>query len=973
MIRKLAVALSILGALNAGLVHALGLGEADVQSALNQPLQAEIELVNVNGLEPNEILPGLATREEFLRAGVDRVYFLSDIRFKVTPDENGNLVVVLTTTKPVREPFLNFLVEVIWPSGRLLREYALLLDPPVFTEEKAQPVSAPALTQSRGDVVSMPAPAPSPRATSVAVANPALDQAGERYGPTTSNDTLWDIALKARPDRSVSPQQVMLAIQDLNPGAFIDDNINKMKTGQILRLPSKDQIQQRSTAQAINEVIAQNEALLSPRERSISSAFRPESKPVQSAPQRGGDELKLVVAEEGSQGTDSAGSGQAVAGSGSADDAEAEKQLALTLEKLDKATIENNELSSRVGDLEEQLETLQRLLTLKNDQLASVQEQMRASQMEAEAQADMNALSGQDVAADQDMADTASADTSAEPVQPEETADMAGMAGQGDESSEGAESAESTDQAGEEVAEASDKGEAKSPAAVEQAKPEPVRTAMPEQGNWFDMIMNNSLYQALVGLGVIVLLVILWLVSRNNAKKEQEYYQQQTDEGADEAFAEGDNEDVFGSDSDESDFEHDEDDQEGYGESDAEDVEEETAEEEDVIAEADVYVAYGRLDQAAKILEEAISSNPVRTDYRLKLLEVYKESNDQEAFNKQFSELEAIQDHSAIEAATRIRNEMLDQELASLDDREQELDEVASADAGVSEEDLEQQESAIETEEQALDTELDNSFSFDSVEEQTDEEDEELDVDLTSEELDLDVDIDLDLDEVESVLSEKSDDSGDKGPLEYDMPDKSETLGATEPEDLDTDGEAGIDDSVLEEAESALDESLSDDETDLLEDELDVELDDIELNESLDQESEIDLPDDLSIPDELTELDEDETAAESADVPSDEASEAETPASISADAEDAVVSDDILDEAVEALGDPDDLDADLGEADDFDFLEGTDEASTKLDLARAYIDMGDVDGARDILEEVEKEGSAEQQAEAKDLLQSIEK
>ncbi|WP_369820516.1 FimV family protein, partial [Oleiphilus sp. HI0061] len=131
MIRKLAFALSLLGVLIAESVFALGIGEATVTSALNQPLKAEIELVNSGDFSAEEILPGLATREEFLKANVDRVYFLSDLRFKVETNADGKLVVVLTTNKPVREPFLNFLVEVIWPSGRLLREYALLIDPPL--------------------------------------------------------------------------------------------------------------------------------------------------------------------------------------------------------------------------------------------------------------------------------------------------------------------------------------------------------------------------------------------------------------------------------------------------------------------------------------------------------------------------------------------------------------------------------------------------------------------------------------------------------------------------------------------------------------------------------------------------------------------------------------------------------------------------------------------------------------------------
>ena len=113
MIRKLAIALTIVSASYASVVQALGLGEAEVSSSLNQPLVAEIDLLSTGGLTDAEILPGLATREEFLKAGIDRVYFLSDIRFEVKPSDNGEPKIVLTTKKPVREPFLNFLVEVI--------------------------------------------------------------------------------------------------------------------------------------------------------------------------------------------------------------------------------------------------------------------------------------------------------------------------------------------------------------------------------------------------------------------------------------------------------------------------------------------------------------------------------------------------------------------------------------------------------------------------------------------------------------------------------------------------------------------------------------------------------------------------------------------------------------------------------------------------------------------------------------------
>src|SRR5690554_1805099 len=109
---------------------ALGLGELKLESALSQPLKAEIELVDTKGLTKWEIKPTLASQEDFERAGVDRVYFLTKIDFKVEGDR-----IVLTTREAINEPFLNFLVEVNWPAGRVLREYTVLLDPPTYSEE----------------------------------------------------------------------------------------------------------------------------------------------------------------------------------------------------------------------------------------------------------------------------------------------------------------------------------------------------------------------------------------------------------------------------------------------------------------------------------------------------------------------------------------------------------------------------------------------------------------------------------------------------------------------------------------------------------------------------------------------------------------------------------------------------------------------------------------------------------------------
>ncbi|MDP4598626.1 MAG: peptigoglycan-binding protein LysM, partial [Pseudomonadales bacterium] len=113
----------------------LGLGKLDLQSALNQQFVAEIELTNSTGLAVEEILPNLASQLDFDRVGIERTYELMDLRFKVVDLDADRKIIRVTSTRPVTEPFLNFLVEVLWPNGRILREYTVLLDPPIFTGE----------------------------------------------------------------------------------------------------------------------------------------------------------------------------------------------------------------------------------------------------------------------------------------------------------------------------------------------------------------------------------------------------------------------------------------------------------------------------------------------------------------------------------------------------------------------------------------------------------------------------------------------------------------------------------------------------------------------------------------------------------------------------------------------------------------------------------------------------------------------
>ena len=130
-VRKLVLAIAAATSLSSGMAQALGLGEISLQSALNQPLNADIQLMETRDLDKTEIIPRLASAEDFSKAGVERSYFLSDLKFTPVILPNGKSMIHVTSSKPVREPYLNFLVEVIWPSGRVLREYTLLLDPPL--------------------------------------------------------------------------------------------------------------------------------------------------------------------------------------------------------------------------------------------------------------------------------------------------------------------------------------------------------------------------------------------------------------------------------------------------------------------------------------------------------------------------------------------------------------------------------------------------------------------------------------------------------------------------------------------------------------------------------------------------------------------------------------------------------------------------------------------------------------------------
>ena len=1080
-VRKLAVALALAGGLGSGVAQALGLGEIELQSYLNEPLDAEIVLPQSEGVSPGDVFVNLAPESAYERVGLDRSQFLSKLRFEVVTGTDGNLVVNVSSREPLREPYLNFLLELTWPNGRLMREYAVLVDPPVYAEqsgvkEQVAAPTTPAASTSRTE--------PARSRESVrrqAQAETAMADSGryaaDTFGPTGPSDTLWTIAAQVRPNNSVSMQQVMLALQDQNPDAFMGGNINRLKRGEVLRIPSLEQIQRRSRAEATRLVSQQNEEFKSPKRTVDATAT---NKPSQgtAAASSGGDELKLLVADnKGAKDTADGGS----AGGDSKLPGGVDAGNAVAMEELESARRENADLNSRVEDLQDQVQTLQRLLELKNSQLADLQ-QMTGEQDQAQSatsgspQADTGtdvAETAPDQGAMSESSDQPEAAASGEPesAQGEPAMTDTGAApeaasetGQGEqpqtnmtETQAEADTAEPTAQepaqpsASEspETAQSQVGTASNAEPAQPESQPAAAQPAAPEKGfpaNIIDRILNNPMYQIGLGGGLIVLLLLLLLLARRNANREKAFYEQLNSENEDGA-------DSF-------DLSLDEEETEKPGEGDA-------------ISEADAYIAYGRHDQAAQTLETAISREPSRTDLRLKLLGVYADSQDRDSFEKQYGEIEALDDEHALAEASVLRERLEEAEaMPSIDDLESQLrsdsfgsgeetaetsdseasaeedmdlsdelladqydsskeDEVENAfgdfDSDMSDFDLSEVEQAESSSEEAATDQRDDMIEFDMPEreeaseesdageetsdlEETDYSSLEIDLEeqgeqpASSEEKEEDLSLDFDLGELEDTAEETATDLG-----EADIASESEETGSADDLGDETSAEQefdGLDESFLDELDAELDK-VADDEEELGGEEMEESsLDDLELDvsdedlalmeefsdsadstnhgeeETPELDEELGLEDTLSEGDLLGEGEEPSAEQEVADTEElgdlgslENLAEQESPSADDLSEEEVpVASEEVSEEpeAPEAKPQSYDLDeSDLGDDDDFDFLAGTDEAATKLDLARAYIEMGDSDGARDILEEVALEGNDEQKTEAQDLLKNL--
>nr|MBX2807595.1 LysM peptidoglycan-binding domain-containing protein [Cellvibrionaceae bacterium] len=388
--------------LYSGATLSLGLGEISLNSQYNEPLDAEIRLLKVRDLSPQEVIVGLASREDFRRAGVDRPFFLNGLVFDVVLSNAAKPVIHVRSSRPVTEPYLNFLVEVQWPSGRLVREYTLLLDLPVFNDSAAPAATAvpssAVVDRVSGDnrsgprrpivvgrseyaeaaapvVSAVPSPAFESEVSAVSAEARAQAVSSADSYRVKSGDTLWVIAEKTRPNSAVSVNQAMVALQQANPDAFINDNINLLRSGRVLRVPSMEEIQQINVNQAATIVQQQNRSWADKHSQQHSQyhsqkkAALTTSAPIDAPVAAGQTEGRLTLASADNSASASDAKGAGDSGAGDA----LQKQLTVNQEELDRTRRENGELRAKIDELESQIGTMEQLLEVTNAQMRALE------------------------------------------------------------------------------------------------------------------------------------------------------------------------------------------------------------------------------------------------------------------------------------------------------------------------------------------------------------------------------------------------------------------------------------------------------------------------------------------------------------------------------------------------------------------------------------------------------------------------
>ncbi|MBS0289404.1 MAG: hypothetical protein JSS07_05160 [Proteobacteria bacterium] len=225
------------------MVFSLGLGELRVHSKLNEPLAAEIPLIDIKAIEQSDIVASLADDQAYAKEGLELVGWVNQIQFQITKDKNEKIVIKLSTSQPIKDPFADLLVQVAWPNGKLVRAYALLLDPPTISNKKAQFKSQLSAISNEHELL--------PKTKKKQSVNRIYKNVKfqEKYSPG-EGETLWGIARELVKESPFTVHQAIMVIVQKNPGAFTNGNINTIKHGAVLDLPSQDELSTSSSENA---------------------------------------------------------------------------------------------------------------------------------------------------------------------------------------------------------------------------------------------------------------------------------------------------------------------------------------------------------------------------------------------------------------------------------------------------------------------------------------------------------------------------------------------------------------------------------------------------------------------------------------------------------------------------------------------------------------------------------------------------
>jgi len=623
--------------------HAAGFGQLRVQSSLGQPLQAEIDISGIAPEEAESLSVKLAPPAAYAQAGLTYLPAVGGLRMQLERRPNGSYVARLRSTQPISEPFVDLLVDLSWPGGRVSRAFTFLLDP-AGTAKPAEQAYAPApVIQAAtpdlparaaapvGQPAAAAAPAPAAPARPVARQQPRQAAApapasvqgdGSTY-TVQRGDTLYGVAGDVMQGQdAVSLEQMLLALYRNNPNAFIGGSINHLKTGAVLQVPTPAQAQSVPPREAHREMLARTQGFDSYRARLAAAA---EAKTV--APRDGREHSGAITARVQDQAAPAAGPrdelklSKAEHGADAAATAQAEAKVAQERQA--------REAEARLDQLQKNVNDLQRLVELKNAEIARLGQAApakgkadaanpaanEAPRVVSATNAKPDADAKPDAVAKPDAAAVATTTAPAAATSPAVTPEAPAAAA----------SAPAAQPASAAQAPAVAAAPAAKPAApVKHAAPAPA--PVPESSFLGDLFSNPML---LPGAGLLAALLGGYYIYRRRQKGTTEatgfgdsiLSQESTVmAGANSLFgaAGGQSVDtsqhsVFGADF-------------HIGNNAAE------ANEVDPIAEADVYIAYGRDLQAEEILREALQQNPERQAIRLKLLEIYSNRQDVEGF-----------------------------------------------------------------------------------------------------------------------------------------------------------------------------------------------------------------------------------------------------------------------------------------------------------------------------------------------------